>query len=732
MDRIKTSLCHDLPVNNEVKLIARVRTKSGAYKLIDHKFRLLKADNEKENTMLLSSQDITEQNRNEMLLQIQRNLAFSINTCKSFNEFYAIINKEINTIIPVNNLFVSFFDEKTGMFSLGCHNDEKDDFEIWPAKGSLTGYTLSKNEPIFVYKKDILHLHEIGEIDLVGTMAEVWLGVPFTSENGVQGAIVIQNYDDPNAFNETDIEIVELIANEIKIFVDKKNAEESTLKLTKAVTESPASVVITDANGQIEYINPKFTSLTGYSFDEVIGLNPRILKSGFTPDSQYQNLWKTITSGKEWRGEIQNKKKNGDFYWEDVSISPIFDDDGKITHYIAVKEDISDRKVLINQLIVARDRAEESDRLKTAFLQNISHEIRTPMNGIMGFIELLKDPEITGEEQTQYFDIIEKSSQRMLSTINDIIDISKIEAGVVKITKSEIRVNQLVSEVVYFFRPEAEKKGMTINLYLDKSVDELVIYSDLEKVFATLSNLIKNAIKYSVKGVINVGSTRKEGYVEFFVQDSGIGIDKSKLGVIFERFIQAESESIRSYEGAGLGLSIVKAYIELLGGKIYVESELGIGSKFTFTIPTNTAFEVSDANFIEESKNNHIYNVEKMSRSTKILIAEDEETNAIYLKTILRQTDYNLFFAKTGKEAVEIFDANRDIKVILMDIRMPEMDGFQATKLIKEMNANVVVIAQTAYAFEGDKEKALELGCDNYLSKPIRKEDLLEMLRKYI
>jgi len=716
LGRIKGALFNHLIRNNEVKFVARVRTKSGEYKLIDHKFRLLQGDNEKDVTVLLSSQDITEMNRNEMLLQMQRNLAYSIINCKNFNEFYSVINNEINSIIPVNNLYVAFCDDKTGMLSLGGINDEKDDIEEWPAKGSMTGYTIKQNKPVFANKEEILHLTETGEIELIGTMAEVWLGVPFRSDSGITGAIVIQNYDNPNAFNHADIEIVELIANEIKIFLDKKIAEENALKLTKAVTESPVSVIITDNTGDIEYVNPKFTSLTGYSYDEVIGLNPRILKSGNTPDSQYENLWKTISSGKEWRGEFKNKKKNGEFYWEDISISPILDETGKISHYVAVKEDITDRKILINQLIEARDKAEESDRLKTSFLQNISHEIRTPMNGIMGFIELLKDPDITGEEQNLYFDVIEKSSHRMLSTINDIIDISKIEAGVVTVKKSTIYINQIVADVVTFFRLEIENKGMKINLHLDQSVKNLTINSDFEKIYATLSNLIKNAIKYSIKGEINVSAAKKIHFVEFCIEDTGIGIPKDKLDKIFERFIQAESESIRTYEGAGLGLSIVKAYIELLGGVIYVESEPGIGSKFTFTIPLDKS---------------EVIKKDDSARPLKILIAEDEESNAIYLKTILGQVKYDLFFAKNGKEAVDMFKENRDVKLILMDIRMPEMDGYQATKLIKAIDPQVIIIAQTAYAFAGDREKALEVGCDDYLAKPITKNDLLEMIKKH-
>ncbi len=730
---VKDIYFNQLIRNNAVKFSARVRTKSGEYKLIDHKFRLLNGDKENEDTILLSAQDITEMTRNEMLLQMQRNLAYSIIRCKNFKDFCSVVIDEINTLLPQNNLFVAFYDQKTDMLSVGGQSDEKDNnIETWPAEGSMTGYTIKLNKPVFVTREEILDLCKTGKIKLLGTMAELWLGVPFTSKGGISGAIVIQNYDNPYAFCQADIEVVELVANEIRIFLDKKNAEENALKLTKAVTESPASVIITDLAGHIEYVNPKFSSITGYSFEEVIGSNPSIFKSGDTPVSLYRNMWSTITSGKEWRGELKNRKKNGEFHWEDISISPILGENGNISHYVAVKEDITDRKKLITQLIVARDKAEESDRLKTSFLQNISHEIRTPMNGIIGFIELLKDPDITGEEQTVYFNIIEKSSQRMLNTINDIIDISKIEAGIVMVKNSIVSVQQLVSDVVCFFRPEVEKKGLKIDLSLDPSVENLTIVSDLEKLYAILTNLIKNAIKYSNTGNITVGAVKKEKYVEFFVEDKGIGIPKEKIDKIFERFIQAESESMRSHEGAGLGLSIVKAYINLLGGVIHVDSEPGVGSKFKFVIPFDRSEVLTDIENMNLKREDLYLSSEYSPDTIKILIAEDEETNAFYLNTILKQTNYNLLFAKNGREAVNMFAANRDIRIILMDIRMPEMDGYQATKLIKHVDPGVIVIAQTAYAFAGDREKALEAGCNDYLPKPIKKDDLLMMIKKHL
>jgi PAS domain S-box-containing protein len=584
-ENAKTVIFKSLIGSGAGNVECRVLTKDGYYREVDHRFRLFKGDKIKKDTILMSSQDVSDRKRTEMILKVQRNLAYAIITCKNFNDFYSVIEKEINSIMEVNNLYVAFYNEQTRRFRLEGIIDEKDAIEEWDSEGSLTGYMFRLGKPCFFYKEDILKLHEEGEIIMIGTMAEVWLGAPIFQTGKAIGAIVIQNYDNPNAFYRSDLEIIEIIANEITIFMDKREAEENMQKLTTAVIQSPASVIITDRNGNIEFVNPKFSEVTGYSYEESIGENPRILKSGKQSDEVFSDLWQTISSGKEWRGELQNKKKNGEFYWEDISISPIFNENGKIVNYVGVKEDITDRKKLITDLIEAKERAEESDRLKTAFLQNISHEIRTPMNGILGFIELLQEPDISGEEQKEYIEIIEKSGNRMLTTINDIINVSKIEAGIVSLQLSKVDIVQIVNDVANFFRPEIEKKGMRIITDMPHFEKNTTIESDFDKVFAIFTNLVKNAIKYSIEGTITIGFIKRDTIVECFVKDTGIGIPAERQSKVFERFTQADMNSKRSSEGAGLGLSIVKGYINLLGGRIYLQSEPGIGSKFTFELP---------------------------------------------------------------------------------------------------------------------------------------------------
>ncbi|NWJ52995.1 MAG: PAS domain S-box protein [Bacteroidetes bacterium] len=368
-------------------------------------------------------------------------------------------------------------------------------------------------------------------------------------------------------------------------------------KHSRAVEQSPVSIIITDTTGAIEYVNPKFTEITGYTFDEVRGKTSRLLHSGHTSNEQYEELWKTINSGNEWRGEFYNKRKDGRLIWEAVSISPITNNDGKITHFLAIKEDITEKKKTLQELIKAKEKAEESDHLKTAFLANMSHEIRTPMNGILGFAELLKEPELTGEEQKYYIDIIEKSGARMLNIINDIVDISKIESGQMHISISETNVNEQMEYIYTFFKPEAEKKGIQLLIKNTLPNEMANMETDQQKLYAILSNLVKNAIKYTDKGTIELSYNLKMGDSDeplefvFFVKDTGIGISKDRQSAIFERFVQSDIFDTKALEGAGLGLSIAKAFVEMQGGKIWLESEEGKGSIFFFTLPCRNLSE---------------------------------------------------------------------------------------------------------------------------------------------
>ncbi|MCA1744578.1 MAG: response regulator [Bacteroidales bacterium] len=398
--------------------------------------------------------------------------------------------------------------------------------------------------------------------------------------------------------------------------------------------------------------------------------------------------------------------------------------------YLLTLTDISEIKNAEKELIKAKEQAENSDHLKSAFLANMSHEIRTPMNGILGFADLLKEPNLSGEQHQEYIQIIEKSGIRMLNIINDIVDISKIEAGLMKLDMEASNINEQIEYIYTFFKPEVEAKGMHLSFRNPLPANEAVIETDREKVYAILTNLVKNAIKYSIRGNIEIGYTLKKtgtsGYLKIYVQDTGVGIPDDRQEAIFERFIQADIGDQKAQQGAGLGLSITKAYVEMLGGKIWVESEERRGSTFYFTLPYNghPEKEMDWRPPATSVQTDHI-------RKIKVLIAEDDLPSEKLMSLTVKSFSKETINARTGVEAVDMCKNNRDIDLVFMDIMMPQMNGYEATRQIRCFNPNVIIIAQTAYGLTGDREKAIEAGCNDHITKPINREALLALTATY-
>jgi signal transduction histidine kinase len=394
---------------------------------------------------------------------------------------------------------------------------------------------------------------------------------------------------------------------------------------------------------------------------------------------------------------------------------------------LVIIQDITDQRKIEQELIKAKNHAEESDRLKSAFLANMSHEIRTPMNGILGFTDLLRTPDLSGEKQLAYINIIQKSGDRMLGIINDIIDISRIESGQMRVTFSKTNINDQIENIYSFFLPEVKEKGIELTYKTALPTKDAIIKTDGEKLFAILTNLTKNAIKFTSKGSIEFGYEKIDNEIEFYVKDSGIGILAEQMDYIFKRFRQGNESLSRTYEGAGLGLSISKAYVELLGGKIRVESIFGKGSIFYFTVPYNTeitSMVIVAKNDLENSVNNE-------KKSLTILIADDDLASETLISKTLESFSKVEFRVRTGSDAVDCCRSNPNIDLILMDIKMPGIDGYEATRQIRLFNKKVIIIAQTAFALLGDREKALEAGCNDYISKPVDGKQLIGILQKY-
>lgn len=403
-----------------------------------------------------------------------------------------------------------------------------------------------------------------------------------------------------------------------------------------------------------------------------------------------------------------------------------FDESGEPIQMIGTILDITDRKSVEEALISAKDKAEENDRLKTAFLNNISHEIRTPMNAIIGFAGFLKEPNLQTEKRNYFTEIICNASNQLLSIISDIINIATIEAGQETVKKSKFNLNEILRNLFNQFEIKADNQKIKLECSTSLPDAQTELETDETKMVQILSNLIGNAIKFTKQGKVKFGYKQKGRFLEFYVEDTGIGIPANMHSEIFDRFRQADSTIARQFGGTGLGLAISKAYVELLGGKIWLQSTPGLGSTFYFTIPFSATGE-SNANIKQES----IRELVSFDKAKTILIAEDEELNYMLLDQLLSGYNLKLIRVMNGAEAVHSCKTNPAIDMVIMDVKMPVMDGYEATRLIKLVRPEIPVIMQTAYSRESDKEKAFQCGCDGYMSKPIVISQFLDLIKKH-
>ncbi len=475
--------------------------------------------------------------------------------------------------------------------------------------------------------------------------------------------------------------------------------------------------------------NAQNEKLVGISSEAITGKTPYEVFSPQIAEAMTRNYDKCMREGKTIGFAESLTFQGKDMFWETI-LNPVRNENGRIFRIIGTSTNITERRLAeeqlqqsLSELIKAKDKAEESDRLKSAFLANISHEIRTPMNGILGFSQLLKEPHLSGEEQEEYINLIHQSGKRMLNLINDLIDISRIDAKEATVQITETNVNPIMDDLQAFFKPQAMKKGLRLSMTKGLADCDSIIETDSEKLNQILINIIQNAIKFTAKGGIDFGYVQKEGSLEFYCIDSGFGIAVDKKEKIFERFNQVNTSLTRAHEGSGLGLSISKAFVELLGGSIRVESVEGGGSNFSFTLPykQRASSQSSFSSVMTEAVD--------APPPLCILLAEDDSVSTILFKKSLRNENISILCAENGWEAVELVYHHPEINLVLMDLKMPIMSGFEATRLIKEHRPDLPVIAQSAFTSIEDRQKAKEAGCDSFLTKPISQSDLLNKIQ---
>lgn len=524
-----------------------------------------------------------------------------------------------------------------------------------------------------------------------------------------------------------------LVSSRIKNAINQEKlalAQVSLSKLSTAIEQSPLSVMITDLNGFIEFVNPAFIETTGYSMEDSIGKKTSILNSGDHPQSLYAEMWKTINEGKKWIGELINKRKNGEKFWVLNSISPIRNNEGVITNFVAMHADISAHKKLERDLIIAKENAEEANKAKSEFLANMSHEIRTPMNAILGFSEALYHKLDSSQHQKMIKSVL-SSGNLLLSLLNDILDLSKIEAGKLEISTQPVDLRNIIQDIKLLFTDKAHKKGLEINSHVVNDFPDVIELDEI-RIKQVIFNLVGNAIKFTHKGYVNIKAdfiNRKsnKGDLIIEVKDTGIGIPKSQQEIIFEVFRQQSGQSNRKYGGAGLGLAISKRLVEKMNGNIEVSSEINKGSNFKIRIPK---IEVSISKIRKKNYSKGIENI--IFEEATILVIDDVSSNIETVENFISPVGLSILSAENGEIALEIL-SHTIPELIMLDIKMPGIDGYEVARSIKSNPklSHIPVIAFTASVFSSDKIENTG-NFNGSLFKPINRTELLQMLAKFL
>jgi len=515
-------------------------------------------------------------------------------------------------------------------------------------------------------------------------------------------------------------------------------AQEQLVKLSQAVEQSPESIVITNLEAEIEYVNDAFLRATGYTRAEVLGQNPRVLNSGKTPPETHRAMWEALSAGRSWKGEFINRRKDGSEYVEFATVSAVVDGQGRVTHYLAVKEDITEKKraaqelnqyrhhleTLVHERTVelqaARERAEVASRAKSEFLANMSHEIRTPLNAVVGLTHLLLRDDPTPRQRDRLVKV-DGAAGHLLSIISDVLDLSKIEAGKFALDVRDFHLSSVLDQVSSMVAETARAKGLTLEI--DRDHVPLWLRGDPARLRQALLNLAGNAVKFTERGSVALRAELladgPEGLlVRFEVVDTGVGIDPARLPALFEAFEQADASITRAFGGTGLGLTITRRLAELMGGEVGAESEPGVGTRVWFTVQLARGHGVMPVQ--HDALTAAAASRWPLFEGGRVLLVEDHPINREVAEEILHGFGLDVSVAENGRVAVERVQREA-FDLILMDMQMPELDGLAATRAIRALpqRSNVPIIAMTANAFEEDRQACFAAGMNDFVAKPV-------------
>jgi len=525
---------------------------------------------------------------------------------------------------------------------------------------------------------------------------------------------------------QTQLEHVEGVIMRFIDITERQHQATYVQQLKTAVAHSASMVMLMNAQGDVDYVNPKFTQVTGYCLAEVQGKNAFLLRSHDENSKEYQELVKKIYSGQTWRGEFHNQKKNGEFYWESVTVVPIQDAAKRVSHFVAIKDVLSEHQQTVETLAQAKEAAEMANRAKSEFLANMSHEIRTPLNGILGFAQILKRDQTLNHQQRDAIHTIQQSGEHLLTLINDILDLSKIEARKMELHPKNFLLPSFLKGIVEIIQIRSELKATQFNYEVQTQLPR-VVKGDDTRLRQVLINLLGNAVKFTHQGVVIFRVNYSGERIHFEVEDTGPGIAPEHLESIFLPFQQAGKHRYIS-EGTGLGLAISKKFVEMMGGSLAVKSVLGQGSTFWFDLLLPPVQENTQLNAFSEQR---IKGFKGQAR--KILIVDDEVVTRSILVNFLSPLGFDVRQVTNGQEAIDkALDYQPD--AIFMDLVMPVMDGFETTRHIRRYPQlkEVIIIAASASVFEQHRQESLAAGCNDFVAKPIKTGELLEKLRVHL
>ena len=520
---------------------------------------------------------------------------------------------------------------------------------------------------------------------------------------------------------------------------ERRRSEEEIRQLSEAIRQTTESIVITDRAARIEYVNDAYLKNTGYSREELLGRNSRLLQSGKTPKATYDALWQALREGRSWSGEFYNRHKDGSEFVELAHISPVRDAAGKIGRYVAAKRDITQAKRIEAELLQAKMQAEAANSAKSQFLAAMSHEVRTPMNGILGMAQVLLAPGIKEAERLDYARTILASGQTLLRLLNDLLDLARIESGKLELEANEMLPEQIMGQTRSLFAQSARAKGLGIES--DWSGPLARYLGDSHRLEQMLANLVGNAIKFTHQGTIRIEAREiscdaDSATLEFAVSDSGIGIAQDKLALLFEAFSQVDGSTTRRYGGTGLGLSIVRTLARLMGGEVGVQSEPGVGSRFWFRIRAQRLAASPEQAEVSGAQG-ALPDTPGLIGSARVLLVEDNPDHRRLSRLLLERLGAHVTLANDGQQGLDAIVQGESAPIVLMDLHLPVLDGYAATQAIRQWERTSgqgrrAIIALTADAYEEDRLRCLQAGMDEVLTKPVSFESLRQVLVRWL